>query len=63
MGGCASGGNKDTEIDLFLMKHYKGVGSTDKESYEISRQQWDPKLHNLVAKPVEDAFKINDEVE
>ena len=38
MGGCASGGNKDTEIDLFLKKHhgYNPI-TTDKNQYEISK--------------------------
>lgn len=39
MGGCASGGNKDAEVDLFLLKHHKfSKVSTDKNCYEISRQ-------------------------
>jgi hypothetical protein len=38
MGGCASGGQKDTEIDMYLKKHHKTSNvSTDKNCYEISK--------------------------
>lgn len=39
MGNCASGGNKDTEVDLFLMKHHQvNKIVTDKNCYEVSKQ-------------------------
>jgi hypothetical protein len=57
MGSCASGGHKDTEVDLFLTKHHKvNHITTDKNSYEVSKQQFDPKMHNLKAKRVADDF-------
>ena len=50
MGTCASGGNKDTEIDLFLSKHHKlNKITTNKDCYEVSKQQWDSKLTSYQA--------------
>lgn len=37
MGACNSGGNKDTEIDMYMEKYHKPKHiKTDKNSYEIS---------------------------
>jgi len=40
MGSCASGGNKDKEVDLYMEKYHKDRKHivTDKSAYEISKQ-------------------------
>ncbi|CDW84418.1 UNKNOWN [Stylonychia lemnae] len=64
MGSCSSGPSKETEIDLFLQKHHKlGQVHTDKNAYEVSKQQFDPKLANMVLQQLGDQYLINDEIE
>lgn len=38
MGGCASGGNKDADVDLYMAKYHKrNEIKTDKNDYEVSK--------------------------
>ena len=38
MGGCASGGNKDSEVDLYMNKNHKRAFiKTNKDDYEVSK--------------------------
>lgn len=51
MGACNSGGNKDTEVDMYMQKHHKrSTIVTDKNNYEISKQQFSAMSINIKSK-------------
>lgn len=63
MGNCCSGGNKDTEIDLYMSKHHRRSHIvTEKDSYEVSKQQWNPLMQNIRSKQVGEDLLVDDEV-
>jgi hypothetical protein len=62
MGSCSSSESKDTEIDLYIDKHHKrNEIFTNKDHYEISKQQFSLIASKVAAKKISDDILINDE--
>lgn len=62
MGGCASGGNKDVDVDIYMQKHHKRTEiKTNKEDYEISKQNFEGTFSTIQAKKVPDELQFNDD--